>query len=118
MPELVVVITHEAGLAEDIVAAWTERGVPRWASFDARTPVVDKVPLSQVSQDDMPLIPSLRKLLTPDVADGRVLFCIVSDELEKVAATVAVTDMAGESTLMGRGILFTVPVGSVPGLPL
>ena len=115
MPELVVVITHEAGLAEDIVAAWTERGVQRWASFDARTPVVAKKPLSQ---DDIPLIPSLRKLLAPDVADGRILFCIVSGELEKIAATVAVTDMAGESTLMGRGILFTVPVGSVPGLPL
>ena len=115
MPELVVVITHEAGLAEDIVAAWTERGVQRWASFDARTPVVAKEPLSQ---DDIPLIPSLRKLLAPGVADGRILFCVVFDELEKIAATVAVTDMAGESTLMGRGILFTVPVGSVPGLPL
>jgi hypothetical protein len=72
--------------------------------------------LRNAMRDDLPLLPSLRDLLTSQELQHRTLFTVMEDEatLERVIA--ATERIIGDFTRHHTGLLFVVPVSRVLGL--
>jgi nitrogen regulatory protein PII len=112
MAHLVVFLLHDLEQYPDILDAWDEAGAPGIT-------VLESTGLRRqqaVVRDDVPLLPSLRDLLTSQELHQRTLFSVIEDEhtVERVVA--ATEDVVGDFSRHHTGLLFVVPVTRVLGL--
>jgi hypothetical protein len=113
MAELVVLVLNDPNLAESVLTAWVNSGVPGVTLLPS-TGLRYHVGRHAL-RDDLPLIPSLADLLEGREEPHCTLFAVVEvgfNVESLVAATVAIT---GSLAAPDTGILFTVPVARVWG---
>jgi nitrogen regulatory protein P-II 1 len=114
MPQLVSLVVHDCGMCDELVHAWVEAGVTGLTLLDSSG-------LSQHLQregiaDDIPLFPSVRRLLKETEQTSRTVFSVVDDEFD-LDRLVAVTErVLGRLSEPETGILFVTPVTRVVGL--
>jgi hypothetical protein len=113
MAELVVLVLNDPNLAERVLTAWVNTGVPG----------VTLVPSTglryhvgkQALRDDLPLIPSLADLLEGREEPHCTLLAVVAAGFNVEALVTATEAITGPLAEPDTGILFTVPVTRVWG---
>ena len=113
MAELVVLVLPGGAKAGEVREAWLKAGVSGTTMFSSMGLAQ---PASQPSPpDDLPLFPSLQRLLRSQAEPGETLFAVVPDgfDVEMLAtSTEAITGALGEPN---QGLLFVVSVRPVRG---
>jgi hypothetical protein len=112
MANLLVFVLDNLEQCPDILAAWEEAGTTGATILES----TGLARLRSAMRDDLPLLPSLRDLLTSQELQHRTLFTVIEDEatLERVIA--ATERIIGDFTRHHTGLLFVVPVSRVLGL--
>ena len=112
MAHLLVFVLDNLEQCPDILAAWEEAGTTGVTILES----TGLARLRSAMRDDLPLLPSLRDLLTSQELQHRTLFTVMEDEatLERVIA--ATERIIGDFTRHHTGLLFVVPVSRVLGL--
>lgn len=112
MAHLLVAIINDLTKCHEVLQAWEEAGV-------SGATILESTGLARIkaaARDDLPLIPSLRDLLTSHEFHHRTIFTVVEDE-ETVERLAEVTQrVVGDFSKPDTGLMFAVPVGRVWGL--
>jgi len=114
MPQLVHLVISDPGKVEGVIRAWVEAGVRGLT-------IVDSTGLAhhlgrEGPSDDVPLFPSVRKMLAGSERHSRMLLSVIPDDFE-LDRLIAVTEaVLGPLEDHNTGILFVVPVTRVVGL--
>lgn len=114
MPQLVVLVVHDPGKADEVGQAWVEAGVTGLTLLDSagwtmRTEV-------RGLPDDLPLFPSMRRLMRGDEEASRLLFSVVGDGFDIQRLVEASEGVLGPLDEPDSGILFVLPVTQTRGL--
>lgn len=114
MPNLVVAIVLNIQVCHDLVRVWEEAGV-------SGATVLDSIGMRHVIQghgqrDDLPLMPSLRKLLESEEYNHRTIFTVVDDDFDLDGLIEKTEALIGDFDQPHTGLLFVVPVTKVRGL--
>jgi len=114
MPNLVVAIVLNIQVCHDLVRVWEEAGV-------SGATVLDSIGMRHVIQrqgqrDDLPLMPSLRKLLESEEYNHRTIFTVVADDFDLDGLIEKTEALIGDFDQPRTGLLFVVPVTKVRGL--
>jgi len=114
MPQMIGLVVHDPARVDEIVRAWVAAGVPGMTFLDSSG--LGHHLRDRDARDDLPLFPSVRRLLRDEEEQGRLVFSLVSDGFD-VDAVVAITEQVlGPLSAPGTGILFVIPVVRVFGL--
>jgi nitrogen regulatory protein PII len=95
----------------DILAAWEQAGVPGVTVLDSQGSRRE-----EGGRDDLPLIVSLRTVLSSEESHNRTLFSVIDDEAVLERAITAAQEIIGDFTHRHTGILFVVPVSRAWGI--
>jgi nitrogen regulatory protein PII len=115
MPQLIVLVLPDPGQCDAVLHSWLDAGVTGMTLLDS-SGVVEQVRAQNEVLDDMPLMPSMRRLLRNEENPGRTMFSVVGDDFDidsLVAKTEAITGPLKEE---GTGFLFVVQVSRTFGL--
>jgi nitrogen regulatory protein PII len=111
-PQLVVLILREEELLEELLRRWEEAGT-------SGTTILDCIGRTQLREalrmDDVPLFPSLADLTRSESVGEKLVFTVVYDE-ELAQDLIRISRQLLEYSSTGKGLVFTIPVGSVFGL--
>jgi len=109
---LVVVVVDCVELCSPLLEAWEKAGavgITILESMGVRR-------LQTMMRDDLPLMPSLRDLVTNEELYHRTLFTVVPDEVTVDRIVEATEAVLGDLSLPNSGFLFVVPVSRALGL--
>src|SRR3972149_677844 len=114
MPQLIVAILTDMQLCHDVIHAWDEAGV-------TGATILDSIGMRHMKQryahrDDLPLMPSLRKLLEDEEFNHRTLFTVVADDFDVDDLIRRTATLIGDFDRSSNGFLFVVPVTKARGL--
>lgn len=112
MANLLVFVLDCIEQCPNVLDAWEEAGV-------TGVTIVESTGMARVRstiRDDMPLMPSLRDLLSGREEHHRTLFSVVEDDQALERAIAATEEVVGDLSRENTGILFVVPVTRVMGL--
>jgi hypothetical protein len=114
VPNLIVAIVLHIEVCHDVVRVWEEAGV-------TGATILDSIGMSHLKQkqalrDDMPLVPSLRKLLETEEYNHRTIFSVVPDGFDLDDLIRRTEALVGNFDEPDTGFLFVVPVTRVRGL--
>jgi hypothetical protein len=114
MPHLIVAILTEAQLCHDVIHVWEEAGV-------TGATILDSVGMrglmeAHTHRDDLPLFPSLRKILEQEEVHHRTIFSVVPDDFDIDGLIRKTEALVGDFDAVSNGFLFVVPVTRVRGL--
>jgi len=114
MPQLVHLVLSDPSHVDDVVRGWLEAGVRGLT-------IVDSTGLAQHLRgegvrDDVPLFPSLRRMLAAGERHNRMLMSVIPDDLDLDRLVAATEAVVGRLDDHNTGILFVVPVTRVVGL--
>ncbi|MCC7352769.1 MAG: hypothetical protein IT330_03350 [Anaerolineae bacterium] len=113
MSHLIIFVLDDVSLLEDLLAAWEKAGTTGVTLLESTG--MHRV-LMRASRDDLPLMPSLRALLSSREEHHRTLFTVVENE-ETIEAVIRATEqVVGDLSGPGTGILFVLPVSRTVGL--
>lgn len=114
MANLVVFVLDNVEHCPDILRAWHQAGVQGITILESSGLARQQ---RIFERDDIPLMPSLKDLMTGRERHHRTLLAVVEEE-EVVDELVRVTqEIVGDLTGPDTGILFVSPVTRVVGLP-
>ena len=112
MANLLVFVLDCSERCPDVLDAWENAGVTGITILES----TGMARVRNALRDDMPLMPSLRDLLSGTEEHHRTLFSVVEDD-EILERAIAVTqEVVGDLSEENTGILFVVPVTRVLGL--
>lgn len=114
MPELVVLVLDSADHIPGVLEAWLAAGVTGVTSIDSSG--LGHHLADHAADAELPLIPSLARLLRPREDPSRTLFSVVPDGFDVDALIAATEAVTGPLDAPDSGILFVVPVSRVRGL--
>lgn len=114
MPLLVSLVIHDPGRADEIVRAWLEAGVTGMTLLDSGG--LGRHMREHELRDDLPLFPSLRKVLEGEEHHSRLLFSVVPDDFNVDRLVEATERVLGPLDRPDSGILFVLPVVRAVGL--
>jgi nitrogen regulatory protein PII len=108
---LLVLVIDDPVKQSDILDAWEDIGVPG-------VTVVDSMGSRRESgvRDDLPLIVSLRTVLSSEETNNLTLFCVIDDEAVLAQAIDAARRIIGDFHARHTGIMFVVPVSQAWGI--
>lgn len=114
MPQLVVVVLTEAQLCHDVIHIWEEVGV-------TGATILESVGMRQLMEahthrDDLPLFPSLRKMLETEEVHHRTIFSVVPDDFDIDELIRRTETLVGDFDEISNGFLFVLPVTRARGL--
>ncbi len=109
---LVVMVVNCVEVCPNVLEAWEKAGVSGVTIIES----IGMRRLQTIMRDDIPLMPSLRDLVTNEELAYRTLFSVVPDE-ETVDRVIAATEaVVGDLSQPNSGFLFVVPVSRAVGL--
>jgi nitrogen regulatory protein P-II 1 len=113
MPQLVELVVHDPGMVDGVIRKWLEAGV-------AGITILDCSGLAQYvhrgeTRDDLPLFPSVRRVLQSGEQPNRLLFSVVADNFDVEGLIAATESVLGPLSDPDTGILFVLPVSRVVG---
>jgi len=114
MPQLVSLVIHDRSKCDELIHAWVEAGVTGLTMLDS-SGLSHHLQRDDVS-DDLPLIPSLRRLLKETERNSRTIFSVVDDDYDLEALLAVTEKVLGPLSEPETGILFVTPVTRVVGL--
>lgn len=114
MPQLVCLVVFDPGKVDDVVHAWVEREVRGLTLIESSGLAHHVSDLSQ--RDDLPLFPSLRKILETVEHHSRLMFSVVHDGFDIDGLIAATEAVLGRLDDPNTGILFVLPVTRAAGL--
>ena len=114
MPQLVVIVMTESQLCHDVIHIWKELGV-------SGATILESVGMRQLMEghmhrDDLPLFPSLRRMLETEEVHHRTLFSVVPDGFDIDELVRRTEALVGDLDETSNGFLFVVPVTRARGL--
>jgi len=114
MPHLISLVIHDMDKVDAVVHAWLEAGISGLTLMDTSglSHHVGRAGL----RDDLPVFPSVRKMLESTEMHNRLLFTVVADEFDIEALIRRTEQVTGSLDRPGTGILFVTPVTRVVGL--
>jgi hypothetical protein len=110
---LLVLVIDNLEYEPDILAAWEQAGVPGVTVFDT---LGSRRVGDDTGRDDLPLIVSLRTVLSSEESNNRTLFTVVDDDAVLERAIQAVQKIVGDFRARHTGIMFVVPVSLAWGI--
>jgi hypothetical protein len=114
VPNLIVAILTDMQLCHDVIHEWEAGGVRGATILDSIG--MRHLKQRQAQRDDLPLLPSLRKLLETEEFNHRTIFSVVPDELDLDDLIRRTEALVGDFDQPDSGFLFVVPVSRVRGL--
>jgi hypothetical protein len=112
---LVALVLDDINRGPDVIDAWEQAGVGGITILESTG--LARLRQMQGYRDDIPLMPSLRKLFSTREEHHRLIFSIVEGE-ELVQRLIDVTDqIVGGLAEPLTGILFALPLSHVAGVP-
>ena len=115
MPNLIVLVMSNVEQCHDVIHAWEAAGVNGATileSIGMRQWLEEHGP----TRDDLPLMPSLRRLLKSDEVHHRTLFTVIGDDCNVDDVIRKTEEVVGDLDRPGNGFLFVVSVSRVKGL--
>jgi nitrogen regulatory protein PII len=114
MPKLVVAILTDMQVCHNVVREWEAAGV-------SGATILDSIGMRHLKErharrDDLPLMPSLRKLLETEEYNHRTVFSIVPDDFDVDDLIRRTEKLVGDFDEPNSGFLFVVPVLQARGL--
>ena len=114
MPQLVHLVLSDPSHVDDVVRGWLEAGVRGLTIVDS-TGLAHHLRGEGV-RDDVPLFPSLRRMLASGERHNRMLMSVLPDDFDIDRLVAATEAVVGRLDDHNTGILFVVPVTRVVGL--
>jgi nitrogen regulatory protein PII len=111
---MIGLVVHDPARVDEIVRAWVAAGVPGMTFLDSSG--LGHHLRDRDARDDLPLLPSVRRLLRDEEEQGRLLFSLVPDGFDVDAIAAITEQVLGPLSDPGTGILFVIPVVRVFGL--
>lgn len=109
---LLVLVIEDPEVEPDILAAWEEAGVPGITVLDTQGSRRE----DNAGRDDLPLIVSLRTVLSSEESNNRTLFSVIDNDAVLERAIRAAQDIIGDFQRRHTGIMFVVPVSRAWGI--
>lgn len=114
MPQLVSLVVYDCSKCDELVHAWLEAGITGLTMLDS-SGLSEQASRHDIS-DDIPLFPSIRRLLKETERNSRTVFSVVDDGFD-IDTLLAVTEkVLGPLSEPDSGIFFVTPVTRVVGL--
>jgi nitrogen regulatory protein P-II 1 len=114
MPQMIGLVVHDPARVDEIVRAWVAAGVPGMTFLDSSG--LGHHLRDRDARDDLPLFPSVRRLLRDEEEQGRLVFSLVPDGFDVDAIAAITEQVLGPLSNPGTGILFVIPGVRVVGL--
>ncbi len=111
---LILFVLHNPDQLDDILHAWEACGVSGITLLPSTG--LRRLRSSAALRDDLPLIPSLSDLLSPEQDLNRTLFTVVPDEASVDQVVAATQEVTGDLDEPDTGILVVLPVARAYGL--
>ena len=109
---LLVLVIDDLEVEPDILQAWEEAGVPGVTVLDSQGSRRE----DEGDRDDLPLIVSLRTVLSAEESNNRTLFSVIDDDAVLERAIQAAQRIIGDFRRRHTGIMFVVPVSRAWGI--
>ncbi len=114
MAQMVNLVVYDLSKIDAVIHAWVEAGVTGLTLVDSSGWAENLE--ERHLRDDMPLFPSVRRLLQEHESNSRTLYSIVSDTFDLDGLIAATEDVIGRLDEHNTGILFVLPVSRTVGL--
>lgn len=114
MPNLIGLVIHDLDKVDDVLHAWLEAGISGLTLLD--TSGLSHHVRRAGLRDDLPVFPSVRRMLESIETHNRLLFTIVADDFDLDELIRGTEKVTGSLDSPGTGILFVMPVTRVSGL--
>ncbi len=114
MPNLVVAIVLDVQMCHEVIRVWEEAGVHGATILDSVG--MKHMKQRQAHRDDLPLMPSLRKMLETEEFNHRTIFSVVPDDFDIDPLIEKTEALVGDFDQPHTGFLFVVPVLKARGL--
>lgn len=113
MIHMLVVVMDDDAKGEAIIEGWKQAGVKGITLID--TAGMGRIH-ERAIRDDMPLMPSLKSLLSTELVEHRTFFAIIDDDETLEKAIAAAHTVVGNFDNPHTGIMFQLPVARAWGL--
>jgi hypothetical protein len=114
MPNLISLVVYDTDKVSAVIRRWVQAGITGLTAIDSSG--LGHYVHGEGVDDDVPLFPSLRRMLAPEEAHSRTLLSVVPDGFD-VDGLIEVTEQElGPLDSAASGILFVVPVSRAVGL--
>ncbi|HSB90736.1 MAG TPA: hypothetical protein VLD63_11995 [Anaerolineales bacterium] len=114
MPHLVSLVVQDAGKVHAVAEAWLAAGVTGMTLLDSSG--LSHLARGEGLREEVPLFPSLRRLMEEAERPSRLLMSVVPDGFDLDGLAAATENVLGGLDEPGSGILFVLPVTHVRGL--
>lgn len=111
--KLVILITAQVEQSLQVATAWQQAGAGGVTILQGNG--LHRLHKKLEIRDDLPLIPSLAKLLRSNEVDTHLLVSVVDDDLAPKLSTETVA-ILGDLTVPGNGLIFSIDIADVLGL--
>lgn len=112
MAHVLVLVLENLRQCHEVLRAWEEAGAPGATVLES----AGLAHLRGALRDDLPLMPSLRDILSTHEVHQRTLFTVLEDEAVLQRVIEATQRVVGDFSQPHTGILFVVPVAFGLGL--
>jgi nitrogen regulatory protein P-II 1 len=112
--QLIGMVVHDPAQVDEVLHAWIDSGVTGLTVLDSSG--LAHHMLHHGMRDDLPLMPSVRKMLKGAEHYNRTIFSIVDDGFDVDRLIAATEKITGPLTNPDTGILFVVPLARVLGI--